>query len=82
MQVGIIARIAEQDWRNKMDSDFTVGFKQGQEHGKQIAQEKMEDILDKIRAEIRELATFDTVDVLVEVDRIIDKYKAECEGNK
>lgn len=32
-------------------------------------------IFDKIKAEIRELATFDTVDVLVEVNRIIDKYK-------
>ena len=30
------------------DSDFTIGFKQGQEHGKQIILEKVEDI----RAEI------------------------------
>ena len=26
------------------DSDFTIGFKQGQEHGIQIMQEKIEDI--------------------------------------
>ena len=38
-----------------------------------------EKVLDKIRAEIRELATFDTVDVLVEVNRIIDKYRTESE---
>ena len=31
-----------------IDSDFTIGFKQGQEHGKQIILEKVEDI----RAEI------------------------------
>jgi phage terminase large subunit-like protein len=37
------------------DSDFTIGFKQGQEHGKQIILEKIDDI----RAEIRELSEFE-----------------------
>ena len=40
-----------------------------------------EKVLDKIKEEIRELVTFDTVDVLVEISRIIDKYKAES-GDK
>lgn len=30
------------------DSDFTIGFKQGQEHGIQIMQEKIEDIKQEI----------------------------------
>ena len=34
-----------------MDSDFTVGFKQGQEHGKQIILEKIEDALEELRKE-------------------------------
>ena len=33
------------------DSDFTIGFKQGQEHGIQIMQEKIEEI----KAEIESL---------------------------
>ena len=31
------------------DSDFTIGFKQGQEHGKQIMLEKIEDIKNDIK---------------------------------
>ena len=31
-----------------MDSDFTVGFKQGQEHGKQIILEKVNEALKEI----------------------------------
>ena len=31
-----------------IDSDFTIGFKQGQEHGIQIMQEKIEDIKQEI----------------------------------
>lgn len=34
-----------------MDSDFTVGFKQGQEHGKQIILEKVKDGLEEVRKE-------------------------------
>ena len=34
-----------------MDSDFTVGFKQGQEHGKQIILEKVNDALEELRKE-------------------------------
>lgn len=34
-----------------IDSDFSIGFKQGQEHGKQIMLEKIEDI----KAEIKEV---------------------------
>ena len=30
------------------DSDFTIGFKQGQEHGIQIMQEKIEEIKQEI----------------------------------
>lgn len=33
-----------------MDSDFTVGFKQGQEHGKQIILEKIKDAIAEIEA--------------------------------
>lgn len=33
-----------------IDSDFTIGFKQGQEHGKQIILEKIEDIKTEIEA--------------------------------
>lgn len=33
------------------------------------------DVLEKIREEIKELADYDNVDVLVEVVRIIDKYR-------
>ena len=32
------------------DSDFTIGFKQGQEHGIQIMREKIEDIKQEIEA--------------------------------
>jgi hypothetical protein len=35
-------------------------------------------IIDRIKADIRELATADTVDTLVDVSRIMSKYK---EGN-
>ena len=34
------------------DSDFTIGFKQGQEHGKQIMLEKIEDIKQEIVQDI------------------------------
>ena len=34
-----------------MDSNFTVGFKQGQEHGKQIILEKVKDAFEDIRKE-------------------------------
>lgn len=37
-------------------------------------------IIDRIKADIRELATADTVDTLVEVSRIMSKYKAESEA--
>lgn len=33
-----------------MDSDFTVGFKQGQAHGKQIILEKVNDAIAEIKA--------------------------------
>ena len=33
------------------DSDFAVGFKQGQEHGKQIILEKINDAFEEIRVE-------------------------------
>jgi hypothetical protein len=36
-------------------------------------------IIDRIKADIRELATADTVDTLVDVSRIMNKYK---EGNE
>ena len=34
-----------------MDSDFTVGFKQGQKHGKEIILEKVNDAIEEIEAE-------------------------------
>ena len=34
-----------------MDSDFSVGFKQGQEHGKQLILEKITDAFEEIRVE-------------------------------
>ena len=34
-----------------MNSDFSVGFKQGQEHGKQIILEKINDAFEEIRVE-------------------------------
>ncbi len=33
-----------------IDSDFTVGFKQGQAHGKQIMQEKIDQLIDDIES--------------------------------
>ena len=33
-----------------MDSDFSVGFKQGQEHGKEIIVEKVKDAITEIEA--------------------------------
>jgi hypothetical protein len=36
-------------------------------------------VIDRIKADIRELATADTVDTLVDVSRIMNKYK---EGNE
>lgn len=33
-----------------VDSDFTVGFKQGQAHGKQIMQEKIDQLIDDIES--------------------------------
>lgn len=35
-----------------MDSDFTVGFKQGQAHGKEIILEKVQDALTDIQTNI------------------------------
>ena len=34
-----------------MNSDFTVGYKQGQEHGKQIMLEKLNETLEELRKE-------------------------------
>ena len=69
-----------------MDSDFTVGFRQGQEHGKQIAQERIEDILDKIRAEIEQDACTSVSGskfiFVSRVNQIIDKYKTESEDKE
>ena len=31
-----------------IESDFTVGFKQGQSHGKQIMQERIDEAIEKI----------------------------------
>lgn len=61
-----------------IDSDFAIGFKQGQAHGKQIMFEKIEDI----KAEIEEVGyTKDEygdirADVLTvgQVMKIIDKH--------
>ena len=39
-----------------------------------LRQEHTNVVLEKIKAEIKELADYDNVDVLVEVVRIIDKY--------
>ncbi len=55
-----------------IDSDFTIGFKQGQEHGKQIILEKIEDI----RAEIDSHCSDnrDRNDGLYIAMKIIDKH--------
>lgn len=45
---------------------------------KAVEQAFVSSTIDRIKADIRELATADTVDTLVEVARIISKYK---EGN-
>ena len=59
------------------DSDFTIGFKQGQEHGIQIMQEKIEDI----KADIKEQRDF-AIDCNGESDlgialKIIDNHIGE-----
>ena len=48
------------------------------EQVKAVEQAFVSSTIDRIKADIRELATADTVDTLVEVSRIISKYK---EGN-
>lgn len=77
-----------------MDSDFTVGFRQGQERGKQIAQEKVDDVLDKIMEEIEQVKDIMNEEIIDHSRKdlinfvnglnqslvIIDKYKAESEN--
>lgn len=48
------------------------------EQVKAVEQAFVNAVIDRIKADIRELATADTVDTLVEVSRIMSKYK---EGN-
>ena len=48
------------------------------EQVKAVEQAFVSSIIDRIKADIRELATADTVDTLVDVSRIMSKYK---EGN-
>ena len=48
------------------------------EQVKAVEQAFVSSTIDRIKADIRELATADTVDTLVEVARIMSKYK---EGN-
>ena len=59
------------------DSDFTIGFKQGQEHGIQIMQEKIEEIkleIDK-QTEIHSDGEFYIKNI--DVKRIIDNHIGE-----
>ncbi len=63
-----------------MDSDFAVGFKQGQEHGKQIVQEKIDDALNeiyKMRNEILQAngcyVPNDVLDIIDEISSLFEK---------
>ena len=55
------------------DSDFTIGFKQGQEHGIQIMCEKIEDI----KAEIKAIQTDDANITKSKAIAIINKHIGE-----
>ena len=66
------------------DNDFTVGFRQGQEHGKQIMLEKIEDIKADVKewywsADKQALAKDPcVVDAMIDLFiRTIDKYMVE-----
>ena len=56
-----------------MDSDFTVGFKQGQAHGKQIVMEKVNDAIKEIEQECVGDYTYDKVAKLHCID-ILNKH--------
>ena len=55
------------------DSDFTIGFKQGQEHGKQIILEKIEDIKVEIDEQYNWL--MQTKHTLYDIDIAFDAIK-------
>lgn len=66
-----------------IDSDFTIGFKQGQEHGIQIMQEKIEDIKAEIEKAMNDYY-YSEHDLGVRAGfrfalEIIDKYGKEQE---
>ena len=87
--------LTKEDWNKLSDAELentmSVTFQTPQ--GKQVRYIKCE-VLDKIRAEIKALmpkpTAYDVVDgnpvkdavweILIEVDKVLDKYKAESEG--
>lgn len=65
------------------DSDFTMGFKQGQEHGKQIMLEKIEDIRAEIKALDSPFGSFgEWYDAINECLNVIDKHISGKEMSK
>ena len=59
------------------DSDFAIGFKQGQEHGKQIILEKIEDIKTEIDEQYKWL--MQTKHTLYDIDIAFDAIKSSID---
>ena len=57
-----------------IDSDFSIGFKQGQQHGKQIMLEKIEYIKTEIKNDARSGMNERYCDGLRRALKIIDKH--------
>ena len=64
-----------------IDSDFSIGFKQGQEHGKQIMLEKIEDIKAEIQALPKTYPFVNHIDTYVKDADVIKIIERHCGGD-
>ena len=64
------------------DSDFSIGFKQGQEHGKQIMLEKIDAIKAEIQALPKTYPFVNHIDTYVKDADVIKIIERHCGGDK
>lgn len=60
--------------------DLTIHCTSQEEQNDVLARLNAENIIEKIKADIREMANYDNVDTLVDVMKIIEKNAGEKEG--
>ena len=61
--------------------DLTIHCTSQEEQDDVLARLNAVDIIEKIKADIREMANYDNVDTLADVMKIIKKYAGEKEGD-